>query len=286
LSGHGGLSLATGAGPRVLIGDSWSSASDALALLNHPGHSSQKSHGRKGGAEDISGSIDYDALPRNDNDPDIDPTLGAILAKQGFDGPPTVVSRADFDRAVATGEVEETYRGIHGSAHAEQAEQFRSGALYVGTGIHGNGTYVATSRAEALRHADGGTVLRIGLRRDARVITDTDLKAEMAKYRRANKDRDKRVTELDREMRQKANDTDDDDTAGRIAIYDRYKALKDEAVGAEYRVRQEPGRFAALQGYDAIRVTDRERSGASEAAGADDQELVILNRTAVIVEQA
>lgn len=254
-------------------------------FLNHPGHSSQKSHGRRGSGEDISGSIDYDSLPTND-DPDADVTLGAILAKQGFDGKPTVVSQDEFDRALSDGEVEETFRGLHGSRAAQYAEQFRSGELHTGTGIHGNGTYVTTSRAEANNHAGGGTVLRVGLKRDANVVTDTALRTEMDAYRRANKDRTKRVEELDREMRQKAMDVDDDDTAGRIAVYDRYKKLKNEALGAEYQVRDDPGRFAALRGYDAIRVTDRELSGASSAAGADDQELVILNRTALIVEQA
>ncbi len=43
---------------RVLIDASWRPITDVLDLLNHPGHSSQKSHGRRGGAEALREAAD------------------------------------------------------------------------------------------------------------------------------------------------------------------------------------------------------------------------------------
>lgn len=47
---------------RVLVSGAWRPLADVFAILNHPGHSSQKSHGRRGGA---TGQEALDAAPSN-----------------------------------------------------------------------------------------------------------------------------------------------------------------------------------------------------------------------------
>jgi hypothetical protein len=243
-------------------------------IHNHPGHASQKSHGRKGGGEyvegkDISKSADYDALSSKLNTTKGDAALGDIQREQGFDGKPQVVSRQEFDAAVAAGEVRETFRGINGEQAAEYAEGFRSGDLHPGTGYYGNGTYVATDRGLAEGYGAGGVVMRVGLRSDARVIEYSDAVSQM---KRELKGGNARIDALDKEMYREVLKVDDD-TSARMAVYDRYKGLKQAAAGPAHLVQDDPGRYAALRGYDAINVVG-------------DGQLVILNRTALIVEEA
>jgi hypothetical protein len=269
-------------------------------VLNHPGHGSQKSHGRQGGGgrvagRDISGSADYDHIASrlpSGHDPGGagDLALREIQREQGFDGKPEVVSRAEFDRAVANGEVTETFRGEHDRADGtgsgkEFAEQYRSGEIHNGDGVHGNGKYVATSRevAEIYTDASSSGLSRIGIRSDARVVEIDALRSEMAAtYDAASAKGLKRtLADIDRQMYDEVTAFDDagGNTSGRVAIYDKYRKMKDAAGGSAVRVNEDPGRFAALRGYDAIHV-----SGADEPWGQE--QFVILNRTAVIVEEA
>jgi hypothetical protein len=254
-------------------------------VANHPGHSSQKSHGRKGGGRaegrDLFGTDvthAFDEMQRT-SDQRLDGGMAEIQRRQGFDGKPVVVSREEFDRAVADGEVTETFRGIHDGPDqtaAAYAEQYRTGDLYVSSTAYGAGTCVAHKRSGATDFAgDDGEIVRIGLRSDARVVTIEALRSEMKDYMRQNSDKTRRIDELDREM------TDavlrvDDDTAARMATYADYKGRKAAAAGPEYMlVGTDPGRFAAMRGYDAI-----------DARNDDVPQMVILNRTAVIVEAA
>src|SRR5678816_110446 len=181
-----------------------------------------------------------------------------IRDRQGFNGPPTVVSREEFDRAVGAGEVRESFRGVYGppghpELAAHYAEQFRSGDHYPGTGIYGNGTYVSMHRENAAH----GEVLRVGLRRDAKVISHDELVAQMHAHSAADAaktGRIGRIADLDHRMMSEAMHVPDDDTAGRVAVYAKYNTLKDHAASVEYRVSSDAGRFAALRGYDAIDV--------------------------------
>lgn len=227
-------------------------------------------------ASDIGGSADYPhiaaALAKADSRDPADHALSRVQDAQGFNGLPAVVSRAEFGKAKGAGDVTEVWRGLNGAGRREYAEQFRSGDHFPGVGVYGNGTYVAMARADAEKSGD--EMLRIGLRRDANVISIDDLRKKMDAYTRANAARKRRADELDKEMRRVAERANT--TAERIAVYDRYRALKADALGAEYLVRQDAGRFAALLGYDAIDVP----------GGQGGAQMVILNRTAVIVEEA
>lgn len=192
-----------------------------------------------------------------------DPLLGRILAAQGFDGPPEVVTREEMDRRIAAG-WPEMWRGvgdvdIHRSdetgsrtirvSAAENAEQFRTGPLYPGSGVFGNGTYASVNPETALGYSAGTPLgadyhttpglLRIALRPDARVI-DFDELLEMHPH---------------------------------LAV-----GYRDEDKGA----LDDVGRFAAALGYDAIAAQPR------NANYRDGRIMyyVILNRTAVIVQEA
>src|SRR5688572_14140270 len=99
--------------------------------------------------------------------PDPDLALGRISALQGFDGPPRVVDGATMDRLVSDGSHIEMWRGVGGTGTGDDmaanqtrvsraramAEQFRSGELWPGRGIYGNGTYVGTRRGDATGYA-------------------------------------------------------------------------------------------------------------------------------------
>lgn len=179
-----------------------------------------------------------------------DPLLDRLLTAQGYGGLPEVVSREEMDRRVGAG-WPEMWRGVSDSQHgtaAENAEQYRSGKLYPGSGIFGNGTYAAVDPKTALGYADGEIgrdfhttpgVIRIALRPDARVI-DFDELVELYPH-------------LNRGVRQ-----------------DQRGALDD------------PGRLATALGYDAIAAQPR------NANYRDGRVMyyVILNRTAVVVQEA
>jgi hypothetical protein len=100
----------------------------------------------------------------------------AVIQEQGFDGPPHVVSQRRLDSYVAAGEVE-LFRGV---TDARFAEQLRSGGFFVGRGGEISGMYAAAgphALAVARHYAalGDGTLVRMTLKRDARVVTWRDL---------------------------------------------------------------------------------------------------------------
>lgn len=88
-----------------------------------------------------------------------DGRLAAIGAMQGFDATPTVVSKAEIDRLLATGDYIEAWRGVKGTYGGKSAadinEDFRSGVAWYGRGIFGNGYYIATQKRVAEQYSDG-----------------------------------------------------------------------------------------------------------------------------------
>lgn len=231
---------------------------------------------------DISGSVDYKALPATynpktgEND-----ALKAVIAKQGFDGSARVVSAADFDAEVKSGTVRETWRGLAGSVRAgkpaDLAEQYRTGDFHVGHGINGDGTYVALNKIDGQHY--GSTLLRIGLHKDAKVISADALDAEMDKYFAANAGRQSaEMRALDAKL---VKDLAAAKTArARANIRRKYRNEIDGLdPNRSIALQRDPGVFAALRGYDAIEIP-KERSPDKH------HEMIILNRTATIVQEA
>jgi hypothetical protein len=236
----------------------------------------------------IAGKVDYESLPPEYNRATRhDDALEEIVKRQGFDGKPQVVLKAEFDAAVKRGEVRETWRGVgrHDTELTpdQLAEAYRTGDFYVGLGINGNGTYVAMRRADGEYYSgfSGGhpTLLRIGLRKDARVISADDLDREMDAYFAANHTTAKHQS-LQREMLAALAKAKTPRARANI----RRDYYRQEFYGPDRRsrllaIQRDPGRFAALRGYDAIDIP-KERSPDKHA------EMIILNRTATIVQAA
>lgn len=148
-----------------------------------------------------------------------DEVLADILRATGGDGAPRVVKSLPGAGL---------FRGV---AREEQAEQFRSGTLYVGRGMYGSGTYATPDESFAKNY--GAAVLRMQLDPSARTIT----KAEIAPR-----------------------------------LYADY-LLNKELLGDDLAHSfTDFGRWAAMNNYDAIII--------------DAAEVLILNRTKVIVEAA
>lgn len=232
---------------------------------------------------DISGEVDYEALPPAYNlETNRDDALREVLRRQGFDGRPEVVSASAFDAAVRRGEVRETWRGFTRSRFSQltpeqMAEEYRTGDMRAGIGINGNGTYVAIRKEDGEYY--GFTLLRIGLRSDAKVISADDLDAEMdaffASAEEATQQHRFREREyLDLLARAKT-------PRARANLRRQYRA---DVYGADRRtprlaIMRDPGRFAAMRGYDAIEIP-KQWSPDKHA------EMIILNRAATIVQEA
>lgn len=245
-------------------------------------HAKAGLHGKSSRASgrDISTSVDFKALPDTAKTGE-NAALKAIGIQQGFDGRPQVVTAAEFDSAVKAGRVRETWRGLRqrvaGPPPADYAEQFRTGELHVGYGINGDGTYVAINKIDGQHY--GATLLRIGLRKDAKVISADALDVEMDKYFAANAGRkSEELRALDEKL---LKDLARASTArSRANIRRKYR---NEVFGLDpnrsIALQRDPGVFAALRGYDAIEIP-KGRSPDHH------HEMIILNRTATIVQEA
>lgn len=185
--------------------------------------------------------------------PEGDRALGAIWQRQGFDGPPRVVSTQEMEQAVGTGwmslwrAVNEVDLGLTTYRSAEQiAELYRTGTARPGLGGAGNGTYFAPDRAKDNMQYYGEAVIHAALSPDARTIGLSELQDLMAA----------------------------DGITSDLLYGD------DSTWTPRERVLADAGRYAALRGYDAVlhwwSARDKEQP----------HEIIVLNRTAVIVEAA
>lgn len=220
-----------------------------------------------------------------------DVALRHITARQGFGAKPHVINQAQMDAYTKAGETV-WFRGIRGSggrAHADLTNQFRTGNLYVGSGIWGNGTYVAAgprgfkgpyygetggfvqgagkSAFEVANQFSGGGLVMTGtLKANARVINWNDLESEWAKAVESWTGTGSGAS-LTPAQRTRA-ETGEEILVEGPSIYAELPA-----------VLKDPGRYAAAQGYDAIYVPNSNRIGSAEAG----DQYIILNRSAVRV---
>lgn len=203
-----------------------------------------------------------------------DGVLAMVGREQGFDGLPISASADQLDAEIDRGGVE-IWRGVKDFAGAttydslnrpgslppkkatEIDRMFRGGDYQPGTGIYGNGFYFSASERVGKHYAGKkGVTTRAVLRSDARVID---------------------LEEAQRKVQELYNDESLD-------------------FGLRMSVLGDPGRVAALLGYDAIRVPEGKQDGApykkGEPAGKNGvgkrfsaaAQYVILNRTALLVE--
>ena len=210
---------------------------------------------------------------------DGDQALSHLYTEQGYHGLPEVVSRAEMDQIVQQPGYIELFRGVKGESKYEgdlsamqdrfatmrqQTEQFRRGEIHhPGWGARGNGTYTTDNEREGRGYTASDPSYLIGGPDDDRPNRYHALDPiRWPGFLRMALRPDARVItskELDRIITQHL---DDEGYAPDPAVDPRGAILTDE------------GRLAAALGYDAIHV---ERSAI--------QHYVILNRTAVVVEE-
>ena len=210
-------------------------------------------HDRRVEGIDLIDDLDWSALARSvDRDawgqPEGDSALNGILDAQGFNGVPQVVGPDGMRAAIDSG-WEPLWRGVGGApglSPEEVAEQYRSGPMRAGFGTHGNGVYFASDLNRAVVESYGSATIRAALSPQARVVDSQDLREEMERSGLG------------------------------------WGSLRRGGGSPKQVVLADAGRYAATRGYDAIvhRMQDL-RTGRWEPA-----EIIVLNRTATIVERA
>lgn len=211
--------------------------------------------------------------------------LVAIAHQQGFDGKP---KKGSVDAVVADGGIE-IHRGmIPNDKTGKTAESLRddliNGPYEPGKGNYGDGYYFSTSPGIAKMYADrpvasggytakpvkGGVTQRAALPKNAKIINYEDIAPMHAEW--FAKQRDK--------IHWQTYSTDFKIPEGKIS-----PTILD--------VTNDPGHFAALMGYDAIRVPVKHRDGDRrnkkrilKITGEDSlgDEIVVLNRSALVVD--
>lgn len=157
-----------------------------------------------------------------------DALLGDILKESGRDQAPELVDQATIDQIRKEG----GWVGYRGVSEASFADQFKTGPLYSGVGVMGNGTYLAyegfrRGRSKAKAFADGyagakGATLTVAVPKGAKIISHSALV----------KEQDQALRELDSQR-----------ASGKISAEEHQRLEK---------IYEDEGRFAALKNYDGV----------------------------------
>lgn len=201
---------------------------------------------------------DVAAVRKNFNGKAADPRLAAIGAMQGYDDTPTVVTRAEMDRLLATGDYIEAWRGVSsggGKTAAQIHEEMRSGPAYYGTGVFGHGYYLATDKHVAEGYSDytKNAMMRVLIPKSAKTRLHEDVRRDAAKT----------------------------STSG--GRHTGSRTVK--GIGT----LQDPGRYAAASGLDGIEIQSGMHSGglsASHVARPGRPAYNWLNRSVLIIQEA
>jgi hypothetical protein len=205
-----------------------------------------------------------------------DPRLKAILEAQGFTKTPTVVNATQYELLAKQGGIK-VYRGVTDTTDltaAQMIEQFKTGDMFVGTGVIGNGVYSGTDLAYVIKYAKDKSenVLEMILSPNAKFIdakeAEEGARALAGAFYDAAFSRKYANPELGKivDAYIEAKGGIPTNTLEAIKFRDE---LRD--VGWLYH---DPGAYAATRGYDAIKYFDE-----------DGGVFVILNRGAVVVKE-
>jgi SPP1 gp7 family putative phage head morphogenesis protein len=243
-----------------------------------PGRHEQKNHGRRSGknvgstikstakstTKSLTSILDSDAITQLLDDPasfdysskkSEDRLLAEIVKQRGFDAKPTLVDSLPAGSTPMGRAVTER----------QFAEQFLTGDYFAGKGQFGNGTYFLQSsdsgNLDKTLPLYGDHQVRAALKPGARTITRTELEAEMKSLIDDAEQNEKDVYGKAIEYIQRG------DADGFQRDYGRAQRRT--------QLLRDPGRVAALLGYDAIFVTP----------GQGDTEVVVLNRGALQAER-
>lgn len=260
-----------------------------LTTFHLPGRHNQKKHGNRKGKPNVPDSHRHDNATAVKTDKSIsardilnspqmrelikdssvfesnmqtksDRILAEIASQRGFDARPELASTERVDELWKSGQPE-LWRGV---SDTQYVDAYKTGDYYAGAGIYGNGTYTfaafnntpaASQLAQIFVDASGyargnGTRLRMTLKSGSRVAKLSDLKDDIAG-----------------EQRRIRNERSD--------ALERGDSTRADELSLEYQVISDPGRFAALNNYDALEVGNVNGNG----------ELIILNRGATVVDK-
>ena len=198
-----------------------------------------------------------------------DMIMKAINKQQGYDGLPKILDKSVIDVFADDDNYVELFRGVKG---AQFTEQFKTGEFYAGKGIYGNGTYTALDDLVAFGYADRKN------ENLTRMVFDKNT-TKVIEYKEAYRES---IIESRKLFDIPSMDTEDieesaflfaDDLIGAIRSNDK-EAIRNIKINSQYMMAtySEPGKWALLNGYDAIYVEDA-------------QYYVILNRTSIIVQR-
>lgn len=127
----------------------------------------------------LDNQTDLAAIQSQTNDPwsFYDNPFQKMTSSMGLNAAPTVMSESDFNNYVAQTGSTVLYRGWSGNNSATRFTQ--SPNSHVGNGINGDGYYFSADRGTARSY--GGTGMKAALSPNARVVSATAVRAEIAK---------------------------------------------------------------------------------------------------------
>jgi len=174
-----------------------------------------------------------------------DRTLEGLAETQGFTQLPKVVSGQEFEDIVQQQGMKELFRGVQNS---NIANMFATGDYYGATGAFGSGTYAAMEQdlAKLYMAGDNAVLMRMGLPADVKIGKYADVLASM-----------KQDTTFEK--------------AGSKVFMQGFKENSEflvEKGKVIESVTKDVGRWAVVNGYDAIQAPDQ---------------MIILNRSKVLV---
>ena len=192
-----------------------------------------------------------------------DDRLKAILQAQGFTAKPTVLSADDFAVLEQLG-TPIIHRGLTATSTKsvdQMIKEFKDGEMYVGTGVAGNGVYAGTDLNYVIKYAGDNpdNVMTMALSPQAKVIDMEDAKNGAKAASNAFYDKAFKRPYNNPEM-------------GKFV--DSFGDLTEEQARQLGILFRDPGRYAAINGYDALKHVDE-----------DGGVFVILNRGAVRVKE-
>jgi SPP1 gp7 family putative phage head morphogenesis protein len=212
-----------------------------------------------------------------------------LWKEQGFDAKPTIVTDAQWADLEASG-WQPMYRGLNADTEDELAlylRQFMEGdEPYAGSGLFGTGHYTSDIRGTAEEYArqaygigqeqrvkETGQVLDILLHKDAKIIDDDELSRKM-----------RELVETRRRMEREIHGTRPDGTYARPweSLSENEQAILAQINDYESVIYEDPGRFATMLGYDAIRVKNPMVNWETQER-LPDTFYVVLNRGALAV---
>lgn len=195
-----------------------------------------------------------------------DIALREIVRQKGFDQPPTLVDPERLQEVVDSGRPE-MWRGVAQPGHVEQ---FRTGDYFAGIYVLSAEDPAQAANAQDLTgRTYGRNQIRMTLAPDAHVVDFDSIKPlQKADLDAAQDER--------RALRQRLYDAEGrgENTTELEDELDRNRRWQ--------QVLEDPGRWAALNGYDAIRAV----GGIGDLWGEGLRETVVLNRGALLVDRS